>query len=159
MNDNQKLARGLWEKGLHHLLQGRFLTAVDLLNQSLSLHLTAEGYTYRGWAVSFLGLLDQAIGDCRLALQVDPEFGNPYNDIGVYLMCQGRMDEAIVWLEKAKKAKRYDPRHFPFLNLGHIYLTKGNQMKALDEFMQALDIDPENQVALKAIGEMDLLIN
>jgi len=159
MDDDQKLAHSLWEKGVNHLLQGRFLTAIDLFNQSLSLHLTAEGYTYRGWAISSLGLLDQAINDCRSALQIDPEFGNPYNDIGVYLMCQGRLDEAIVWLEKAKKAKRYDPRHFPFLNLGHIYLTKGNQMKALDEFVQALDIDPENKIALQAIGEMNLPVN
>ena len=28
-------------------------------------------------------------------------------------------------------------------------------MKALDEYMQALEIDPENEVALKAIGNMD----
>lgn len=155
----QKQARTLWEEGVEHLLQGRFLTAVGLFNRSLALHPTAEGYTYRGWAVSFLGLLDQAISDCRLAIEIDPEFGNPYNDIGVYLMRLGRTDEAIVWLEKAKKAKRYDPKHFPYLNLGHIYLARGEQMKALDEYMQALEIDPENEAALKAIGKVDLPIN
>ena len=156
---NRKQARTLWEEGVEHLIQGRFLTAVGLFNRSLELHPTAEGYTYRGWAVSFLGLLDQAISDCHQAIEIDPEFGNPYNDIGVYLMRLGQMDEAIVWLEKAKKAKRYDPKHFPYLNLGHIYLAKGEQMKALDEYMKALDIDPENEVALKAIGKIDLPIN
>jgi Tfp pilus assembly protein PilF len=158
-DQNRKRARSLWEEGVENLLQGRFLTAVGLFNRSLALHPTAEGYTYRAWAVSFLGLLDQAIRDCHLAIGVDPEFGNPYNDIGVYLMRQGQMDDAIVWLEKAKKAKRYDPKHFPYLNLGHIYLAKGEQMKALDEYVQALDLDPENEVALKAIGTIDLPIN
>lgn len=158
-DQNQAQARTLWEEGVKHLVKGRFLTAVGLFNRSVAAHPTAEGYTYRGWAVSFLGMLDQAIRDCHLAIAVDPEFGNPYNDIGVYLMRQGQMDEAIGWLEKAKKAKRYDPKHFPYLNLGHIYLAKGEQMKALDEFMKALEIDPENEVALKAIGNMDLTVH
>ena len=32
---------------------------------------------------------------------MDPDFGNPYNDIGAYLIEMGRLDEAIPWLEKA----------------------------------------------------------
>ena len=31
-----------------------------------------------------------------------PTFGNPYNDIGAYLIAKGELDEAIEWLEKAK---------------------------------------------------------
>ena len=50
----------------------------------------------------------------RSPFRIDPEFGNPYNDIGVYLMQQEKLDEAIPWLEKAKQAKRYEPRHFPY---------------------------------------------
>jgi hypothetical protein len=38
--------------------------------------------------------------------RIDDEFGNPYNDIGVYLMQQDKLDESISWLEKAKQAKR-----------------------------------------------------
>jgi len=33
---------------------------------------------------------------------------------------QDKLDESIWWLEKAKQAKRYEPRQFPFLNLGRI---------------------------------------
>ncbi|HET8564326.1 MAG TPA: hypothetical protein VFM35_10680, partial [Candidatus Binatia bacterium] len=61
-------------------------------------------------------------------------------------MQQQKLDEAIPWLEKAKTAKRYEPRHFPFLNLGRIYVTKGMINKALEEFRGALrlnDGDPE----------------
>ena len=53
--------------------------------------------------------------------QVDQTFGNPYNDIGSYLVKKGEFDEAIEWLEKAKTAPRYEPRHFPYMNLGRIY--------------------------------------
>jgi len=59
------------------------------------------------------------------AIELDPEFGNPYNDIGVCLMPRDKLDESIPWLEKAKQAKRYEPRQFPFMNLGQIYLRQG----------------------------------
>ena len=74
-------------------------------------------------------------------------------------MKMGDLDEAIPWLQKAKTAKRYEPKHFPFLNLGHIYMAKGDQMRALDEYVHALDLDPENPIALKAIAGMDLKVN
>ena len=109
---------------MQELLEGRIQSAVDCFNQSLLSCPTAEGYTYRGWAVSFLGMLEQAVEDCRKAIRVDPEFGNPYNDIGVYMMQLGLLDEAIPWLESAKLAKRYEPRHFPYLNLGHVYRAR-----------------------------------
>ena len=54
-----------------------------------------------------------------------PDFGDPYNDIGVYLIKRGDLSGAIPWLEQAKRAPRYEPRHFPYLNLGRIYLRQG----------------------------------
>lgn len=152
----QEKARELWEEGVQELVEGRVQSAVDCFNRSLEAWPTAEGYTYRGWAISFLGMLEQAIEDCRKAISVDPDFGNPYNDIGVYLMQLNLLDEAIPWLENAKLASRYQPRHFPYLNLGHIYMTKGDPTRALEEYVKALDLDPENPIALKAIARMDL---
>ncbi|MEW5977651.1 MAG: tetratricopeptide repeat protein [Acidobacteriota bacterium] len=158
-SEGRTRARQLWETGVEFLSDGQVQSAIDSFNLSLAAFPTAEGYTYRGWAVSFLGMLEMAIRDCERAIQLDPEFGNPYNDIGVYLMQLGQLDEAVPWLERAKKAKRYEPRHFPYLNLGHIFMAKGEQMKALEQYVQALDIDPENPIALKAIASMDLIIH
>jgi tetratricopeptide (TPR) repeat protein len=152
-------ARELWEEGVTELMSGRVHSAIDCFNQSILQLPTAEGYTYRGWALSFLGMLEQAVQDCEKAIEIDPDFGNPYNDIGVYLMQLGLLDDAIPWFEKAKVAARYTPRHFPFLNLGHIYMAKGEQNKALEEYVQALDLDPENLVVLKAIAGMDLKVS
>lgn len=152
-------ARELWEEGVTELMSGRVHSAIDCFNQSILQLPTAEGYTYRGWALSFLGMLEQAVQDCEKAIEIDPDFGNPYNDIGVYLMQLGLLDDAIPWFEKAKAAARYTPRHFPFLNLGHIYMAKGEQNKALEEYVQALDLDPENLVVLKAIAGMDLKVS
>ena len=47
-----------------------------------------------------------------------PTFGNPYNDIGAYLIEKGDLDEAIPWFQKAMQARRYESPAFPHLNLG-----------------------------------------
>lgn len=112
--------------------------AVSLYSQSIETFPTAEAYTFRGWAYCHFGRIDDAIEECRRAIEVDPEFGNPYNDIGAYLIAKGEPDAAIEWLERAKSAPRYDPRHFPFMNLGRLYAEKGMVLKAIAEFEEAL---------------------
>ena len=89
-----------------------------------------------------LGVYEQAIEYAEKAIHTDPEYGNPYNDIGVYLIEQGKEDEAIPYLEKAKRAKRYCCYQFPYFNLGRIYIKKKQYEKAREEFKKSLDIDP-----------------
>ncbi len=129
---NREQVQDLCELGTRRLMEGRVSEAIELYEKSIDVKPTAEVYTFRGWAISFLGYLDEAIEDCKKAIQLDPEFGNPYNDIGVYLMQLGKLDDAVPWLQQAKRAKRYEPRHFPYLNLGRVFLAKGDEMRALD---------------------------
>ena len=105
-------------------MEGDYERAVELYQSSLDLHPTAEAHTFLGWTYHFQGRIDEAIVECRRAIDLDPEFGNPYNDIGAYLIELSRFDEAIPWLERAVEAQRYEPRHFPHYNLGRAYLGK-----------------------------------
>src|SRR5258708_1462938 len=95
-------AQEIWMHGQRHHLRGDIERAIELYTKSLGLYPTAEAYTFRGWAYSFQGRVDEAIDECKNAIAVDPTFGNPYNDIGSYLVAKGKLDEAIEWLEKAK---------------------------------------------------------
>ena len=81
----------LWREGTARLLAGDLEAAIALFTRSLETQPTAEAYTFRGWAYSFAGRLDDAIEECRKAIATDPSFGNPYNDIGCYLMEQGEL--------------------------------------------------------------------
>src|ERR1700719_158342 len=90
-------------------MEGDYERAVELYRSSLQLHPTAEAHTFLGWTYHFQGKLDEAIAECKLAIELDPEFGNPYNDIGAYLIELGRFEEAIPWLGVAYKARREDP--------------------------------------------------
>src|SRR5262249_7657354 len=78
--------------------------------RSLAVRPTAEAHTFLGWALSYQGKHEEAIAECKRAIAVDPSFGNPYNDIGAYLIELGRGDEAVEWLGRAHAAPRHAPR-------------------------------------------------
>lgn len=153
-NDHER-AMELVQQAMQHQMAGDLEGAIRLYQESINIYPTADAHTYLGWTYSFQGKIDEAIAQCEAAISIDPDFGNPYNDIGVYLMQQQKLDEAIPWLEKAKTAKRYEPRHFPHLNLGRVYAAKGMINKALEEFRGALRWDPDNPMVLKAIDELE----
>jgi tetratricopeptide (TPR) repeat protein len=153
--DEQKRAMALVDEGMKRQMAGELDESIRLYKQSIALYPTADAHTYLGWAYSFQGKIDDAIAECEIAIQVDPAFGNPYNDIGVYLMQQQKLDEAIPWLEKAKLAKRYEPRHFPYINLGRVYLSKGMVNKAIQEFRGALEKRPEESEIAQLIEELE----
>jgi tetratricopeptide (TPR) repeat protein len=153
-DDHVTRAQKLFQQAYELQVDGKFDCAIRLYQQSIELHPTAEAHTFLGWTYSFQGRLDDAIAACHKAIEVDPDFGNPYNDIGVYLMQKGRYDEALPWLEKAKRAARYEPRHFPYLNAGRIYLAKGEWLRALKEFEQAVELMPDDLGARKALAEL-----
>lgn len=155
----QENALELWREGTARLLAGDLAEAIDLFTRSLEICPSAEAYTFRGWAYSFTGKLDQAIEECRKAIATDPTFGNPYNDIGCYLMEQGRLDEARDWFERAKKAPRYEPRHFPYLNLGRLYAARGDVAEAMAEFEGALAENPGDPMALKYLETLKYRVN
>ncbi len=121
-------SRVLWQQGtlLHEF--GRYPEAISRFQQSIDIHPTAEGNTYLGWSMSMLGQLDEAIAECKKAIALDPDFGNPYNDLGVYLIDLGRPQEAIPWLKKAAEAKRYCCYQFPHFNMGQVFLDQGRRV-------------------------------
>jgi Tfp pilus assembly protein PilF len=149
----------LLEQAYHEQMRGNLDDAVRLYESSLAYHPTAEAHTFLGWTYSFLDRFDDAIEECKKAIAVDPEFGNPYNDIGSYLIKLGQLDAAIPWLERATTAPRYEPRHYPHCNLGRVYRAKGMLQKAIQEFERALAIEPEYPVALQELAEIRAQLN
>lgn len=140
-------------------MQGEVDEAIETYKRSLDLVPTCECHTFLGWAYSFQGRYRDAIDQCMKAIELDPDFGNPYNDIGVYMVELGRLDEAIPWLEGAKKAPRYDPRHYPSFNLGRVYVLKGMIVKAIEEFREAIDIEPGYGPASIALEKIESTLN
>jgi len=157
----EKISRAieLWREGYRFQMAGELDRAIVAYQQSIEVLPTAEAHTFLGWTYSFQGRLDEATRECHRAIEIDPDFGNPYNDIGVYLMQQDRLDEAIPWLEKAKRAKRYEPRQFPYMNLGRIYVKQGKWWDALREFEGAVRMAPKDRDAAQALHSLRARLN
>jgi len=158
-DERRQKAVELLQQAYRHQMAGDFEGAIALYRQSIALHPTAEAHTFLGWTYSFQGRIDDAIAECKEAIAVDPDFGNPYNDIGSYLIKRGELDEAIPWLERAIVAARHRPRHYPHCNLGQVYWAKGLLGKAKEEFMRALEIEPDYPFARAALAAIAKQLN
>ena len=140
-------AEHYFHKGYTAQVRGDLDEAIACYGKSIECCPTAEAHTFLGWTYSFKGDYEAAIRECHIAIQVDPHFGNPYNDIGAYLIELGRYEEAIPWLKKAMAAKRYEPRHFPHFNLSRVYVKQGKIQQAIREIKLALELEPEYKLA------------
>jgi Tfp pilus assembly protein PilF len=149
----------LWTDGYQHHMSDDLARAVELYTRSIEMFPTAEAHTFRGWAYHAMGRLDDAIAECRRAIDADPTLGNPYNDIGAYLMEKGELDDAIPWLERAKTASRYEPRHFPYMNLGRLFAAKGMFRRAVEEFEKAVEIEPREPACRQMLAALRSMLN
>ena len=151
-------AYALWERGYALHLLGRYEAAVDRFRASIEILPTAEGHTFLGWSLSMLGQVEEALAECRKAIALDPDYGNPYNDIGAYLIELGRPEEAIPWFEKAIAAKRYCCYQFPHFNLGRVRFMQGDLDAARRSFEEALRHEPDYPAARMALEYLDATV-
>ncbi len=147
-----------FEQAYRLQMEGDLELAADFYKRSIEIFPTAEAYTFLGWTYRFQGKLDEAIEECKNAILIDPTFGNPYNDIGAYLIEKGRYGEAISWLEKATLSKRYDAYHFPWYNLGRAYAARELYKKALECFERSLALEPGYAPALDAVAKLRKMV-
>ena len=140
----------LFDRAYKHQIQGEYGEAIRLYERSLEVYPTAEAHTFLGWTYSMLNRYEEAIEQCKQAIGVDPTFGNPYNDIGAYLIELERWEEAIEWLQKATEAPRYETPQFAQLNLGRVHEHLGDYDEAMAAYERAIDLDPFYRTAIWA---------
>ncbi|HLV00626.1 MAG TPA: tetratricopeptide repeat protein [Acidobacteriota bacterium] len=158
--------RGRERRAIHYFEKAHRLRAKGDLKgaekhfrRSIRAYPTAEAYISLAGICSSQQRYDEAIEACQKAILVDPELGNPYNDIGSCKIAQARYDEAIPWLLRAIGARRYDTQHFPYFNLGRVYYHKQMYSKAIEYFEKSLEIDPGYRLAEEAIEELRRKVN
>jgi tetratricopeptide (TPR) repeat protein len=135
-------AQILTHRGYRHHLQGELGEAIALYRRSINVYPTAEAHTFLGWAYSMMDRYEEAIAECEKAIAIDPDFGNPYNDIGAYLIETGRVEEALPWLEQAIAAPRYETPQYALVNRGRAFERLGEPYQALSAYDRAIAIAP-----------------
>ena len=156
---DRERAIALWRDAYRQQMAGDLDGTIQTYRRSIAVWPTAEAHTFLGWTYSFQGRLEEATAECLRAIEVDPDFGNPYNDIGVYLIQQDKLDEAIPWLERAKAAPRYEPRQFPHMNLARIYIKRNRWWDALRELETAQTLAPTDQQLARTLHSVRAKLN
>ena len=133
--------------------------AVELYKRSIAVYPTAEAHTFLGWVYSFQERYDDAIEECLEAIRVDSTFGNPYNDIGSYLVAKGDLYTCVKWFKRALQAPRYEARAFPHMNLGRVYEQRGRLLEAARHYGLAIEQEPNYAQATLALRRLQARLN
>ena len=136
-----------------------FGEAIELYRRSIEIYPTAEAHTFLGWVYSFQERYDEAIDACFAAIRVDPTFGNPYNDIGSYLIAKGDFYNCVRWFKRALAAPRYESYAFPHFNLGRVYEQRGHLLQAAKHYGLALQQAPDFMQATRALRRLQTQLN
>lgn len=149
----------LFEEAYAAQMERDFETAIRLYKLSIEEYPTAEAYTFLGWTYSFRGEYDLAIAECLAAIAVDPTFGNPYNDIGSYLVAKGNLYDCVRWFKLAMSALRYEAPGFPHFNLAHVYEKRGLLLEAARHYGLAVERQPDYKTAYEALRRVQGKLN
>jgi tetratricopeptide (TPR) repeat protein len=152
-------AKQLFHQAYEAQLAQNYERAIELYRRSIETYPTAEAHTFLGWVYSFQDRYDEAIEECLEAIRVDETLGNPYNDIGSYLMAKGDAYGCVRWFRRALFAPRYESYAFPHFNLGRVFEMRRRYLDAAHHYSLALEQQPEFGEAAKALRRMQALLN
>ena len=152
-------ARQLFQEAYQAQLAENYEYAIELYQRSIETYPTAEAHTFLGWVYSFQNRYDEAIAECLEAIRVDETLGNPYNDIGSYLLAKGDSYGCVRWFKRALFAPRYDSYAFPHFNLGRVYEMRRKYLDAARHYTLALEQQPGFAEAATALRRIQALLN
>ena len=153
------LAKQLFHEAYEAQRAENYEQAIDLYQQSIAIHPTAEAHTFLGWVYSFQQRYDEAIAECLEAIRVDETLGNPYNDIGSYLLAKGDTYGSVRWFKRALLAPRYESYAFPHFNLGRVYESRKRYLDAAKHYGLALEQNPDFTEAAVSLRRIQGKVN
>jgi tetratricopeptide (TPR) repeat protein len=109
----------------------------------------------------YLGLIQnqkenyhEALSYYYRAILVDPEYGNPCNEIGVILLRHGKEREAVFWLKRSIRCSINDAPHIPLYNLATLYKIWNRPERSLQYLYKAIKLMPNFTEAIKLRDEL-----
>ena len=132
--------------------EGDFNTALELFNESIDEQPNfSESRCSRGWLRYLMDDLQGAFEDLKLAIELDPEFGLAYNNLGVVARDLKKKESAINYFIQAIEYSKSE-QHFPHFNLAEIYTELGQLDESILHYSKALEHQPAYPEALNGRG-------
>jgi tetratricopeptide (TPR) repeat protein len=123
-----------YEEAIRH-----FKTAADNAPEGFNLEVV---HFYKGNAHSLRAEPDEAISEYERAVEINPDFAEAHNNLGVAYAGQGRLDDAIGEFEEAIEKAALDDlnRANVYYNLGLCYVKKGETDEAIKALQEAVNL-------------------
>jgi tetratricopeptide (TPR) repeat protein len=142
--------------------QGRFQEAIELCREGfreLETHLRQDRHRLHRSVLLFnmaqvyaaVGAYDDALRHFSLAMDMDPNYSEYYNDRGNVYLKMGLFAEACADYRKAIELS--PPYHEVYTNLGQAFRRMSRWEDAVRAYSVALDLDPKQALALAGRGQ------
>jgi len=116
----------------------REMEAVMELNPEHTDALNYLGYSYADRGVN----IDQAVALTQRAVALKPNNGYYVDSLGWALFKMGRVQDALVEIQRAAELVKDDPVIFE--HMGEIYLLQNDRDKAKQSWLRSIELDPTN---------------
>ncbi len=116
---------------------------------------SAAAYTVLAIAQDRTGNVAVAGKHYLRAAELAPTQGGMLNNYGTWLCSQGRAAESLQWFDRALASPGYQTPNVAFANAGACALQAGQAARAERSLRQAIALDPQSQVALSAMAELE----
>ncbi|HEV2702051.1 MAG TPA: tetratricopeptide repeat protein [Steroidobacteraceae bacterium] len=90
-----------------------------------------------------------AEAEYRRALELSPNDASAHGGFALWLLCQGRTDEAISWVQSGQ---RLDPIAMPGWEVAWIFFQARRYEEAIGELRSVLAVQPDNVETLSTLG-------
>jgi Tfp pilus assembly protein PilF len=141
----------LIEKAQKLVSNKKMLEAIPIIREARRFKETPMIITLEAWCQFALGKSQMAHSLCLKAIELDPEYGPAYNDLGSYLLEEDKLDDALKLFAKAKRATFFPQREYPYINCGRVYLKRNDFKNAREEFIYANLLSPDRPEILRTL--------
>ena len=101
------------------------------------------------------GKVDEARQMYLKAIELDPDYCDAMDNLGLLYRREGNLEEAIKWYKRSIEVLYENP--VPHQNLGHAYLLQGKTDEAMAEYQVLLELDPNNPEGYYGLGNVYLI--
>ena len=141
---------------------GEKLMAANALGQALKLLTEAESRAPRdpviqydlGRGYELRGMEAQALEHYRKAVDLKPDYAEAHNALGAFYARRGDTDSAELHFMRALGNPFFSSPHIVYYNLGLLYEKRGESQRALEQYQQAVRLQPYYGLAHYHIGQM-----
>ncbi len=140
------------DSGVNSLIMGQHDQAIEKLQEVLAVdERNLAAYFYLGWAYEAKDQLDKAQMFYRKILEIDSQYNNVYNNLGLIHYKKGEWDLALKEFQNSLDLFETPEVYY---NVSLVYTRKGKTEEAMASVKKSIELDPEYAEAWNQLGNL-----